>query len=77
MYITVPLFMRHGSLLLAVAASNAKACYATGRGIQPRGVRVKDNADFYVHTKGAGEGEVSVQIIGPGGGCCVLEFVSL
>ncbi|XP_076447622.1 filamin-A-like isoform X2 [Babylonia areolata] len=48
-------------------ASNAKACYATGRGVQPRGVRVKDRADFYVHTKGAGDGEVAVQIIGPGG----------
>ncbi|GFN93495.1 filamin-a-like [Plakobranchus ocellatus] len=48
-------------------ASNAKACYATGRGIQPRGIRVKDNAVFYVHTKGAGEGEVGVQIFGPGG----------
>ncbi|KAL8582065.1 hypothetical protein ACOMHN_028046 [Nucella lapillus] len=48
-------------------ASNAKACYATGRGVQSRGVRVKDRADFYVHTKGAGDGEVSVQIIGPGG----------
>ncbi|KAK7101856.1 filamin-A-like isoform X2 [Littorina saxatilis] len=47
--------------------SNAKACYASGRGIQPRGIRVKDEADFYVHTKGAGEGDVSVQIIGPGG----------
>ncbi|XP_059165585.1 filamin-A-like isoform X3 [Physella acuta] len=48
-------------------ASNAKACYATGRGIQPRGIRVKDNAVFYVHTKGAGDGEVAVQIFGPGG----------
>ncbi|RUS81267.1 hypothetical protein EGW08_010971 [Elysia chlorotica] len=48
-------------------ASNAKACYATGRGIQPRGIRVKDIAVFYVHTKGAGEGEVGVQIFGPGG----------
>ncbi|XP_012939324.2 filamin-A-like [Aplysia californica] len=48
-------------------ASNAKACYATGRGIQPRGVRVKDKAVFYVHTKGAGEGAVGVQIFGPGG----------
>lgn len=47
-------------------ASNAKAAYATGRGIQPRGVRVKDNAVFYVHTKGAGEGQVGVQIFGPG-----------
>jgi hypothetical protein len=49
-----------------VSASNAKACYATGRGIQPRGIRVKDHADFYVHTAGAGEGEVEVHIIGPG-----------
>ncbi|CAL1528168.1 unnamed protein product [Lymnaea stagnalis] len=48
-------------------ASNAKACYATGRGIQPRGIRVKDQAVFYVHTKGAGDGEVAVQIFGPGG----------
>ncbi|XP_071141457.1 filamin-C-like isoform X33 [Mytilus edulis] len=49
------------------AASNAKMCYATGRGIQPRGVRVKDNAPFKIHTKGAGNAEVKVQIIGPGG----------
>ncbi|BFZ08117.1 hypothetical protein BsWGS_11156 [Bradybaena similaris] len=49
------------------STSNAKAAYATGRGIQPRGVRVKDNAVFYVHTKGAGEGQVGVQIFGPGG----------
>uniref|UniRef100_A0A0B7BJS8 Calponin-homology (CH) domain-containing protein n=1 Tax=Arion vulgaris TaxID=1028688 RepID=A0A0B7BJS8_9EUPU len=48
-------------------ASNAKACYATGRGVQARGIRAKDNAVFYVHTKGAGEGEVAVQIFGPGG----------
>ncbi|BFZ10498.1 hypothetical protein BsWGS_13537 [Bradybaena similaris] len=48
-------------------ASNAKACYATGRGVQPRGIRVNDVAVFYVHTKGAGEGEVAVQIFGPGG----------
>lgn len=47
-------------------AINAKAVYATGRGIQPRGVRVKQNAEFKVHTKDAGKGEVKVQIIGPG-----------
>uniref|UniRef100_A0A0B7BJW7 Calponin-homology (CH) domain-containing protein n=1 Tax=Arion vulgaris TaxID=1028688 RepID=A0A0B7BJW7_9EUPU len=51
----------------AGSASNAKLCYATGRGIQPRGIRVKDNAVFYVHTKGAGDGAVGVKIIGPGG----------
>ncbi|KAK3102524.1 hypothetical protein FSP39_011943 [Pinctada imbricata] len=48
-------------------ASNAKMCYATGRGIQPKGVRVNENADFKVHTKGAGTAEVKIQIIGPGG----------
>lgn len=41
-------------------------CYATGRGIQPRGIRVNDKAPFRVHTKGAGNGEVKVQIFGPG-----------
>jgi filamin len=48
-------------------ASNAKACYATGRGVQARGIREKDKAVFYVHTKGAGDGKVVVQIFGPGG----------
>ena len=47
-------------------ASNAKAVYATGRGIQPRGVRVKQHAEFKVHTKGAGTAEVKVQVTGPG-----------
>jgi filamin len=27
---------------------DAKRCYATGRGIQPRGIRVGDDADFKV-----------------------------
>ena len=48
------------------AALNPKAVYATGRGIQPRGVRVKQNAEFKVHTKDAGNAPVKVQIIGPG-----------
>lgn len=47
-------------------ASNAKKCYATGRGIQPKGIRVKDKADFKVHTKGAGEADLKVTITGPG-----------
>ena len=29
--------------------------------------RVDDDADFKVHTRGAGEGNLKVQIIGPGG----------
>lgn len=40
---------------------------ASGRGLQPAGVRVKDDADFKIHTDGAGEGQPDVQIIGPGG----------
>uniref|UniRef100_A0A1I8JJV1 Filamin-A n=1 Tax=Macrostomum lignano TaxID=282301 RepID=A0A1I8JJV1_9PLAT len=44
--------------------------YVTGRGIQPKGVRVNDQADFYVHVENAGEGDCSVcrSIVGPGGG---------
>lgn len=50
-----------------MTAVDAKRCYATGRGIQPKGVRVGDEADFRVHTQGAGEGKLEVKIIGPGG----------
>ena len=42
-----------------------KKCYATGRGIQPRGVRVGDLADIKVHTEGAGDGEVTGTLVGP------------
>ena len=55
-------------------ASNAKAVYATGRGIQPRGVRIKQRAEFKVHTKGAGTAEVKVQVIGPGNMLFLLIF---
>ncbi|TRY85907.1 hypothetical protein DNTS_011928 [Danionella cerebrum] len=48
-------------------ASNANACRATGRGLQPKGVRVKEVADFTVFTKGAGTGELIVSVKGPGG----------
>ena len=46
---------------------DARKCYATGRGVQPTGIRVKDNAVFKVHTKGAGEGTLFVQVLGPDG----------
>ncbi|XP_067292165.1 filamin-C isoform X1 [Pseudorasbora parva] len=48
-------------------ASNVNACRATGRGLQPKGVRVKEVADFSVFTKGAGTGELKVSVKGPGG----------
>ncbi|XP_046706222.1 filamin-C isoform X2 [Silurus meridionalis] len=48
-------------------ACNAGACRATGRGLQPKGVRVKEVADFRVFTKGAGSGELQVCVKGPTG----------
>lgn len=45
---------------------DARKVRASGRGLQPSGVRVKDAADFRVYTEGAGEGNVEVKVIGPG-----------
>ncbi|XP_072922819.1 filamin-C isoform X2 [Hemitrygon akajei] len=46
---------------------NPNACRASGRGLQPKGVRVKEVTDFKVFTKGAGTGELKVVIKGPKG----------
>nr|XP_029521877.1 filamin-A-like isoform X13 [Oncorhynchus nerka] len=48
-------------------ASNPNVCRASGRGLQPKGVRVKEVADFKVYTKGAGSGELKVTVKGPKG----------
>uniref|UniRef100_A0A8C5GBZ7 Filamin-C-like n=1 Tax=Gouania willdenowi TaxID=441366 RepID=A0A8C5GBZ7_GOUWI len=48
-------------------AMNPNACRATGRGLQPKGVRVKEVADFKVFTKGAGSGALNVSVKGPTG----------
>ncbi|XP_075713670.1 filamin-C isoform X2 [Rhinoderma darwinii] len=48
-------------------ACNPNACRASGRGLQPKGVRVKEIADFKVFTKGAGSGELKVSVKGPKG----------
>ncbi|XP_072567273.1 filamin-C-like [Paramormyrops kingsleyae] len=45
-----------------------KMCNASGRGLQPKGLRVKEVADFKVFTKGAGSGELKVLVKGPKGG---------
>lgn len=50
----------------AFAVSDPRRVKASGRGLQPKGVRVKDSADFRVNTEGAGEGEVDVKVIGSG-----------
>ena len=49
----------------SVAAVDSKKCYATGRGVQPKGVRVADKAVFKVHTQGAGDGDLKVQVSQP------------
>ncbi|XP_076669355.1 filamin-A-like isoform X2 [Andrena cerasifolii] len=48
-------------------ASDAKKCRAYGRGLLPNGVRVQDDADFVIVTKGAGDDVPGVKVIGPGG----------
>ncbi|XP_040399705.1 LOW QUALITY PROTEIN: filamin-A-like, partial [Cygnus olor] len=48
-------------------ACNPSACRAVGRGLQPKGLRVKEPADFKVYTKGAGSGELKVTVKGPKG----------
>jgi len=50
-------------------AGELKKCYATGRGIQPKGLRVGEDAEFKIFTEGAGagNGEPRVMIMGPGG----------
>ncbi|XP_052348046.1 filamin-A-like isoform X8 [Oncorhynchus keta] len=47
--------------------SNPNMCRASGRGLQPKGVRVKEVAEFKVYTKGAGSGELKVTVKGPKG----------
>ncbi|XP_029102180.1 filamin-A-like isoform X2 [Scleropages formosus] len=48
-------------------ACNPGVCYAKGRGLQAKGLRVKETAEFKVYTKGAGAGELKVTIKGPKG----------
>ncbi|XP_025198819.1 filamin-A isoform X1 [Melanaphis sacchari] len=48
-------------------ASDAKRVRAFGRGIQPHGLRVQDEAKFKIVTDGAGEEVPEVNVIGPGG----------
>ncbi|XP_044531588.1 filamin-B-like [Gracilinanus agilis] len=47
------------------SACNPNACRASGRGLQPKGVRIRETADFKVDTKSAGSGELSVTVRGP------------
>ena len=46
---------------------DASLCRAYGRGLQAKGIRIKEKADFYINISGAGEAELKVNIIGPKG----------
>ncbi|KAI2658987.1 Filamin-B [Labeo rohita] len=48
-------------------ASVPGACRATGRGLQPRGVRARQVADFKVDTRNAGSGDLKITVKGPKG----------
>ncbi|KAA0707536.1 Filamin-B [Triplophysa tibetana] len=47
--------------------SISTACRATGRGLMPKGVRVRQVADFMVDTRKAGSGDIKVTVKGPKG----------
>lgn len=51
--------------VFCVSASVPGACRATGRGLQPRGVRARQVADFKVDTCNAGSGDLKVTVKGP------------
>uniref|UniRef100_A0A8C4V1W2 Filamin B n=1 Tax=Falco tinnunculus TaxID=100819 RepID=A0A8C4V1W2_FALTI len=51
--------------VLVGEACNPNACRATGRGLQPKGVRMRETADFKVDTRAAGSGDLGVTIKGP------------
>ena len=46
---------------------DAKKCHAEGPGIEETGVEINSETWFDVHTKGAGKGELSVNVKGPHG----------
>ncbi len=48
-------------------ASLPNKVWTSGKGLQPNGIRVNETVDFKVHTENAGDGEVEVKILGPGG----------
>jgi len=63
----VPGLGQAGPVQVMPGVPDASKCWATGRGIQPKGVKVGENADFVVHTENAGNVEPKVNIVGPGG----------
>ncbi|XP_071374523.1 filamin-B [Centroberyx affinis] len=59
--------LKPGAPLKPKSVSKAKACRASGRGLQPAGVRVGQVAGFKVDTSRAGPGHLEVHVRGPDG----------
>ncbi|XP_046895507.1 filamin-B-like isoform X2 [Hypomesus transpacificus] len=57
--------LKPGAPLKPKSVSKPKACRASGRGLQPRGLRVGQTADFKVDTSRAGPGDLEVHVTGP------------
>lgn len=55
------------STIISSEAKGACRCFATGPGVQPKGVRVNDDAYFNVHTQFPVNGGFGVGIIDPYG----------
>ncbi len=55
-------------------ASDAKKCRAYGRGIQTKGFRTGDVAEFRVITKDAGDGVMKATVTGPGRDSFLLDL---
>ena len=51
--------------IMLFSAFNASACRAYGRGIQTKGLRMREKAEFHVTTENAGEAELEVDVKGP------------
>ena len=54
--------------MLNCSAVDVSRCTVSGRGIQPRGVRVNDLAVFHVSTLNAGQGDLDVSVSKTRGG---------
>ncbi len=49
-----------------VVENDPRRVVVTGRGVQPKGLRVNEPAVFNCFTKDAGEGELTNSVLGPG-----------
>lgn len=54
------------STVTAFSTFDVKKVKASGRGLQPKGIRIQDDADFKIYTGGTESEEPEIQVLGPG-----------